>query len=300
MSLAASLWGGLFVVVRVAVTVIPPVPLVWLRYIIALAVLLLIGRCCHVCWKIRREDRKLLLFIGIIGNVISIVLQETGTMLSSAQMGSIITAATPAFMVLFARVLLGENLTGRKFLSVALASSGVLLIVADPDNMQLTGVWGGLALCIAAITWALMSVLLKRLPEDYSPIVVTTYGVATGAAILAPHSLLWLAQTDLTALLQPEITGAVLYMGIVSTAGGFIFWNRGLQLMEASASGLFFFFQPVVGTGLGWLLLGEVITIYFWLGSLLIVAGVTLVMIKDRPRQGQAEAVVTELPPQHT
>ena len=48
--------------------------------------------------------------------------------------------------------------------------------------------------------------------------------------------------------------------------------------MDASIGGLFLFFQPVVGTFLGWLLLGEPVTRFFWLGSALIAAGVVLAM----------------------
>lgn len=51
-------------------------------------------------------------------------------------------------------------------------------------------------------------------------------------------------------------------------------WNRGVQLLNAASSGLFFLFQPIVGTLLGWLLLGEQITWTFVLGSLLIAGSI--------------------------
>ncbi|RPK05482.1 hypothetical protein BSBH6_02184 [Bacillus subtilis] len=47
-------------------------------------------------------------------------------------------------------------------------------------------------------------------------------------------------------------------MGIVSTVWAFILWNRRFQMLNASSGGLFFFFQPLVGTLLGWLLLGNI------------------------------------------
>ena len=67
-------------------------------------------------------------------------------------------------------------------------------------------------------------------------------------------------------------------MGIISTAGGFLLWNRGLQMLNASSGGIFFFFQPVVGTLLGWLILGENIGVTFWIGSILILTGVLFVI----------------------
>ncbi|BET16574.1 hypothetical protein RBIBE_05640 [Bacillus velezensis] len=49
-------------------------------------------------------------------------------------------------------------------------------------------------------------------------------------------------------------------------------------MLNAASGGLFFFFQPLSGTLLGWLLLGETIGGIFWIGAALIVSGVVLVM----------------------
>lgn len=277
LSLAASIWGGMFVMVRVATPVIPPVPLVWLRYLTAVFAIFAFGVWRGVSWRVAPKDWRLVFFIGLMGQTISIVTQEAGTMMTSAQMGSIITAATPAFMVVFARLLLHEALTPGRILSVALATAGVLAIVAGPGEVEIGSFWGSLSLIVAALTWALMSILLKKLPE-YPPVTVTFYGVLVALTLLAPPSLVWLSSADWMALLTGPILSAVLYLGIVSTFGGFCLWNMGLREMDATVSGLFFFFQPVVGTLLGWLFLGEAVTMWFFLGSALIAAGVLLAM----------------------
>ncbi len=44
-------------------------------------------------------------------------------------------------------------------------------------------------------------------------------------------------------------------------------WNAGLRLMASNLSGLFFLFQPIVGAVLGWLFLGEALTIGFAVGT---------------------------------
>lgn len=277
LSLAASIWGGMFVMVRVATSVIPPVPLVWLRYLTAAVAIFLFGVARGVSWHVSAKDWRLIFLIGLMGQTISIVTQETGTMMTSAQMGSIITAATPAFMVIFARLILHEALTPGRILSVALATAGVLAIVAGPGEVEMGSFWGSLSLVVAALTWALMSILLKKLPQ-YPTVTVTFYGVLVALALLAPPSLWWLASADREAIFAAPILLAVLYLGIVSTFGGFCLWNMGLREMDATVSGLFFFFQPVVGTLLGWLFLGEAVTPWFFLGSALIAAGVLLAM----------------------
>lgn len=279
--LASSIWGGMYVVVKVVVSVIPPLELVWLRYIVAIFALLIIGFITRQKWQIEKRYILIIIAIGIIGNAISIVAQETGTMLSTAQMGAIITSSTPAFMVIFARLILKEPLTVKKGISVGLATIGVLLIVGIGD-INMSNTLGGIALLIAALTWALMSVLVKRLPSDYSQIVVTTYSILVALIVLTPFVLPRLNEINNFQLTHPTIWGGVLYLGIVSTAGGFLLWNRGLQMLNASSGGVFFFFQPVVGTLLGWLFLGERIGVMFWIGSILIFSGVLFVIIEKK------------------
>ena len=279
LSIAASIWGAMYVVVKVVVEVVPPLELVGMRYVIAVITLAVIGFCMKQSWRIAKKDWLIIFLVGLFGNTISIVTQEMGTMLSTAQMGAIITSTTPAFMVLFARLILKEKITLKKCLSIALATIGVGIIVGS-GQINLTQQLGGFYLLIAALTWALMSVLVKRIPTQYSQIVITTYSSIVAVILLTPLVLPRLNNLDLSSVLQPTISGGLLYLGIVSTAGGFFLWNEGLQLMNASSGGLFFFFQPIVGTFLGWLLLGETIGITFWLGTILIFSGVFIV-IKD-------------------
>ncbi|WP_151733024.1 DMT family transporter ['Paenibacillus yunnanensis' Narsing Rao et al. 2020] len=277
LSLAAAIWGGMFVVVKVVVGVVPPLELVWLRYLIALAALLTVGVVTKQSWRVAREDWPLILLIGLIGNTVSIITQEVGTMLSNAQTGAIITATTPAFMVVFARLILKERITLRKALSIILATAGVLLIVGK-GGFDTSYRLGGLSLLAAALTWALMSVLVKKVPARYSQVTVTTYAVLVALVLLTPLMFSRLPELDLTAMTRPSIWGGLLYLGVISTACGFLLWNRGLRLLNAGSGGLFFFVQPVVGALLGWLLLGEAIGLAFWAGTVLIFSGVLLVI----------------------
>lgn len=278
--LAASVWGGMFVAVKIAVEYIPPIPLVWMRYIVAFVVLAAVVVYQRENLKIARKDIALLLSIGVIGHTISIVTQEYGTMFSSAQMGSVITSATPAFMLIFAAWLLKEKMTVRKILSIILATVGVILI-AGVDSMDMSKQLGAFCSTVAALTWALMSVMLKLIPSRYSPLQINFYAVLTAIICLTPVNLPTVSALPWDKILQPEIIGCVVYMGAISTSIAFLLWNKGLLLMEAGASGLFFFFQPIVGTFLGWLILDEQITLSFWIGSLLIFIGVFLVTVRN-------------------
>ena len=120
--------------------------------------------------------------------------------------------------------------------------------------------------------------------RDWRLIILTgfigqTLSIVTQETGTAPYSIWWLkTQADWIAISNPAVYLSVLYLGIVSTTLGFCAWNKGLLYMDASIAGIFMFFQPIVGTILGYLVLDEPITIYFWIGFALIVTGVLLSM----------------------
>jgi len=80
------------------------------------------------------------------------------------------------------------------------------------------------------------------------------------------------------------IIGGLLYLGAISTSLAILLWNRGLQLLNVSSGGVFFFFQPLVGALLGWLLFRETLSVMFWGEAALILIGVFIV-ITEKPKE---------------
>ena len=63
-------------------------------------------------------------------------------------------------------------------------------------------------------------------------------------------------------------------------------WNKGLELLDASIGSLFFFFQPIVGSLLGWLLLNETLNSNFLLVVFLLYVAFSLLLLKrNKSRQ---------------
>ncbi len=276
MAIAASIWGAMYVISKILLKTVQPMELVWLRYVIGLIALAVSILATKQSWKIQWRHLPHIAAVGMIGYGLSIYTQFLGTQLSTAQMGAMITSATPAFMVIFARIILHEKITARRAISVGIATTGVLMIVGV-NGASSSFELGGVILGIAALTWALMSVLVKRVPRDYSPLTVTMYAMIIATIFMTPMAIPQIMQTPLGEWLHPGMWGGLFYLGVISTAGAFFLWNKGLQLMEASSGGVFFFFQPLVGTFLGWIVLGERVGLIFWLGAALIVLSVTLV-----------------------
>lgn len=269
---AASIWGGMYVVSKVVLEIIPPFALVTLRLLlgaITLTVLLLFKGFP----KISRNEVLQVLGVGFVGYGVSLSLQFLGTKLSTAANGSLVTSATPAFVLLFAWTLLKERITVRRLFALILATLGVVAVI-DPRTAQLDPelFLGNLFLIGAAITWALYSVLVRKVTQNIDVLLFSLVAFIGGLPVTVPAGV-WEWSTVGVGEITLGVVGGVLFLGIISTALAMVLWNTAFAYLDASVASLTFFAQPVVGTLLGWFFLGEVITPLFVVGGLLIGVG---------------------------
>jgi drug/metabolite transporter (DMT)-like permease len=275
LTLAAAIWGGVYVVSKVVLDVIPPFTLLIIRFAIALVVLgaFVVARREFIA----KRDFPLIMAVAFVGVTISIAAQFVGTKLSTAHMGALITSASPAFIALFAVWLLKERINGRQLTGILLATVGVLIVIGVPDEADAqSSLIGNLILLLAAVSWGLYTVLSKKATLRYSSLSVTTYVALFGMIFTSPLMFWELSVTPVSWEFGWEIWAGVLYIGIISTAGAFYLWNKGFELMQAGSGAGFFFVQPVVGALLGWLLLNEHLGLGFVAGAAFIFGGVAL------------------------
>ena len=177
---------------------------------------------------------------------------------------------------MFAPYLLGEQNTLRRLIALTIASLGVVAVI-DPRTAELSPIlfWGNMSLLAAALTWALYSVLVRKISQS-SDLLTSSALMLLGGV---PSSLaigLWEINTQGVGEITWGIIGGLLFLGIVSTAIAMFLWNYAFATLPASVASLTFFAQPVVGTLLGWFFLGEKITPLFLLGGVLIGVGILI------------------------
>jgi drug/metabolite transporter (DMT)-like permease len=282
--IAASIWGGMYVVSDAVLDVVPPATLVLMRYLVAVPVLLI----AFVVVRDRgvaKRDWGLVALTSLVGFGVSLLAQFAGTKLSTAASGALITSATPAFIVVFAWLILREAAGARQWIGLALATIGVLIISLlgnQSATVEATDpLLGNLFLIAAAVTWALYSVLAKSLTKKYSALAVTLLVTAIGIPIVAPVAAIEL-RTQTIGTLTPSIIGGILYIGIGSTAIAFFLWNKSFELLDAASASLFFFAQPIVGVLLSAIFRGQQLDVSFFIGGALILIGALLGMLSPR------------------
>ena len=277
---AASIWGGMYVVSKVVLEVIPPFTLLLIRLIMgALGLGIVIyfrNRKASTSTPITKEIFWKSFLVGFVGYGISLGFQFVGTKLSTASNGSLVTSATPAFVLIFAPFLLGEKPTTRRIIALVLSTLGVLAVI-DPRTAELSPslFWGNMSLLAAALTWALYSVLVRKVSQTQDLLTSSTIMLLGGI----PFSLaftIWEINTQGVGEITMGIIGGLLFLGIISTAIAMFLWNYAFAELPAAVASLTFFAQPVVGTLLGWFFLSEQITSLFILGGVLIGIGIII------------------------
>jgi drug/metabolite transporter (DMT)-like permease len=277
---AAAIWGGMYVVSDLVLAVIPPFSLLTIRLGIGATILgVMLARSTG--FALSAQERMRLLRVGLIGFGISVGLQFVGTRLASAINGSVVTSASPAFILFFAWLLLREKLTVQRLIAVGLATVGVLVILdLGKFDLSSTKFVGNLALAGAAVTWALYSVLVRQASARHGTVTLTFWALLGGLLFTIPAAGIELTQETIK-----PITGGVIlgigYLGVISTAVAMVFWNRAFALVEASTASLFFFAQPLVGVILSTTLLSQPITPPLVIGGALIIAGVLLSILAE-------------------
>lgn len=203
---------------------------------------------------------------------------------------SVLFGLSPLMAGVLAVVWLGERaLTPLKVGGMLLGAAGLAVIFIHGDSLggehALTGL---LALLLAVFIYSASLVWLKRLDDDSPPLATT---VGTLSVSLPLFGLLWsLTDGQLPAMVPPRSGAAIVYLGIFGSVIGFALYYYVIKHLEASKVALITLITPVIALLLGNLLNGEDIGLRLWLGTGLILCGLSVhqwdelvLLLRSRP-----------------
>src|SRR5512140_878727 len=206
---AAAIWGGMYVVSKVVLDVIPPFTLLVIRLVLGFLALALVI-LARGGFSVNRRQFWEFFGVGVVGYGVSLGFQFVGTKLSTAANGSLVTSATPALVLPFAFFLLKEPVTRRRLIAILVASLGVLAVI-DPRSAQLSSslFLGNLSLVGAAITWALSSVLVRKVSTGADMLQVSAIMLLGGLPVTIPIGA-WEVSVQGIGTITPGILGGIL------------------------------------------------------------------------------------------
>ena len=272
-------WGSLYTVSKIALSSIPPVTLLALRYMVAIPALFLLLKLRGALRPVPGKDRQTIFLIGIVGYFASFCLQMLGINRLTGSVSSLLGAMNPVFIPVLAALFLKERLTVSKVLCVAVSMAGVVTIVGVNGTVDLLG---ALLMLMSVFLWSLASILIRRFSGRYDPMQVAMLSMLFALPFVGGWSVMELQTAACAITLESAL--AVLFMGIVGTAAAHSLWNFSLSKMDASFCSMFYPMQPLVASTLGVLVLGEKITPSFVIGGAIICCGIVAAVITGRKK----------------
>lgn len=275
----ALLWGGSFFFIEIALRGFSPFTLVFARTAIGAAVLGAVA----LLWRARipRDWRiwRALLAQALLNNVIPLTLFGWGQTQISGGLAAILNATTPVWGVLIAHVwIAGERLTVAKAAALILGFAGVAVTIGG-DALRGLGanVLPQLACLIGAGAYAVASVLGRRFSDAGVDPVVTAAGSLAMAALVTLPAMLFFDQPWTAAMPPLTAWGALVALGVLSSALGFLLYYRLLASAGATHAMLVTFLIPITPILLGWLVLGDRLAPQHFQGLMLIAAGLVAI-----------------------
>jgi drug/metabolite transporter (DMT)-like permease len=272
-----AIWGGTFVGGKIVVASLSPILGSFARYLIACVALLVAAFVLEGGLpKLTRTQLLGTFVLGLFG-VFAYNLFFMGALEKlPASRAALIIALNPAITIAISAVALREHLSARRWIGVAIALFGVAIVVSRGELASLLrgSVGAGEVLMFAAVvSWALYTVIGRKVLGGLSPLAATNYAALWGTVLLGVVSIPQFASLNRAQFDWPVIV-SLLYLGICGTALAFVWYYMSVKRFGAGRASIFNNLVPVFGVAISVLLLGEPLLASMLIGGTVTIAGV--------------------------
>ncbi len=287
--LMVLIWAVNYSVIKRAFLEIPPQPFNAVRVLIATAVFLIgmwmaasaarrgvnVSRIFYTKSRPTRNDRWLLLGLGLIGNFIYQLAFVGGVALTSVSNSALIIGATPVVVALTTAVIGRERIGRLHWLGAATSAFGIYLVVGHGAEFGGSHIKGDLLVMTSVICWSIYSLGAASLIKRHSPLFVTGMTFAIGCV---PYALAVSPQMMHVSWLH---LSAYVYISMVLSALlalclAYLIWYTGIQAIGVARTSLYSNLVPVAAMAVAALWLGEPMTWIKIVGASAVLAGLFL------------------------
>jgi drug/metabolite transporter (DMT)-like permease len=275
-------WGACFVAIRYG---LPDAPLLWfaaLRALLAGAALLTVG-CLTRRPAPPRASWLAIAVLGLVNVSVAFAAMFAGTAGVSSGVAAVLANAQPLLIVLPAWVLFRERPTARILAGLGVGFAG-LIVAAAPAGAGASGALLSLG-AAAAIT---AGTLLARRLSGVDVVMLSGWQFLLGGLLLAG----WAGAVEGAPNISwtPRFTLALLFLALIGTAVTYLIWFSELQRAPLVSLSAWTMLTPVFGVALGWLLLGDRLSVQQGVGVGLVLAALPIIVLPHRQRRHRSQA----------
>ena len=289
-------WGSTFLAIRVGVHEVPPLLFAAMRFLTA--GILLFG------WTIARREHSpnLRQWISVFLLAFLIFVVDYGLLFWAEQrvpsgIAAVMMAVIPAFMALFEIIFLRtQRLTIRLCIALLIGFAGVAVLMSHSFNLGSAAIdtVGAVALIVASMSWAIASVLSRRLQLPESKV------MSSGAQMLAGGAMLTFCAGAMgeyhnfhPAMVSNRAWFSLFYLIIAGSIIGFTAYVWLIHHESPTKVGTYAYVNPVVAVLLGYFLADESLGLRTILGTLFVLISVVVITTTPKHDTPQTRKVVS-------
>lgn len=210
------LWGTSFMFISISVESLHPLTIVFYRVLIGALILTSVVYAKGLRLPFTVSAWLAFLAMGIVGNVLPFFLISWGQLSVNSGIAGMIMATMPLITMILAHYLIdGEDLNRYKILGFIFGIGGIAILLGPVFEGGGQAVYGGIAIFIAASSYAVNTILVRRLPK-LNPFVNTSGVLIAATIVVFPiwHFVVPTSNTEISAI----ALSSTIWLGIGPTA----------------------------------------------------------------------------------
>ena len=285
--LTIIVWGTTFISTKVLLVDFQPVEILFFRFVMGFAALLLVYPR-RLEGTARRQEFTFAA-AGLCGICLYYLLENIALTYTMASNVGVIISVAPFFTAILTHLFLKgeEKLRASFFIGFAVAMTGICLISFNGSALQLNPA-GDLLALLAAFVWACYAVLSKKISSfGYHTILTTRRVFFYGILFMMPALFLFDFKWELARFANPVYLGNIVFLGLGASALCFVTWNFAVKILGAVKTSIYIYVVPVITVVTSILILHEKITLLAGTGTALTLAGLLISESKAFKKRGQ-------------
>lgn len=289
--LASLLWGSTAAVAKLLLTNLNNLQVLFFTNLFAfigLFFIVLFQKKKAIIKTYTRHDYFTFAWMGFIGAFLHVFFLFSALQLLPAQEAFIINYLWPIMVMVFAVLLLKEQITLRKVLGIICSFLGVAIVITKGNffALQFGNILGILSAIAGAVVFGLFSVLGKKQNYDKFVSMMFYYFFSFFYALIAVFLFSEIPTISIRQLLE------LAWLGVFTSGVAFVFWFLALKYGDTAKMSTMIFLTPFISLIYIYFLVGEKILLSSIVGLAVIVVGILIQSINGKnlsPKLGEAE-----------
>lgn len=281
--LTMIIWGTTYISTKVLLQNLHPMEILFYRFIIAYIILMLI----YPKFKKPNRFKEEVLFLaaGFTGVTLYYLLENIALEYTLASNVGLLISMAPILTAIFSYFLIDhENLNKNLLYGFIISMIGVFLVIFNGNFILKLNPLGDFLAILAAIVWAIYSVILKKINDryNYSYIYITRKIFFYGVIFMILMLFIFKVNLDLQKLIIPNVLFNILFLSLIASALCFVMWNIGVKFIGAVKASNYIYIVPLITATASIILLKETITSTVIAGAVFILSGLYISQNGDK------------------